>query len=145
MNELNLKKNIICSCVDCIAAWKRDNWEQPIDIHYDDYVNTCYNYGGSDLSSLIDELVSGSSDEELQDFYGEVSFACERENRGIRSAIGKRIKSFRLQLGMTQQDLAAAAGITKANVCNIEAGKYSVGLDVLNKIANALGVKVEMN
>lgn len=144
MNESELKKKIICDCVACVAAWKRDNWEHPIDIHYDDYVNTCYNYGGSELSSLLDELASGSSDEELQDFYDDVSFACERENRGIRSAIGKRIKSLRLRRGMTQQDLADAAGITKANVSNIEAGKYSVGLDILNKIANAMGVKVEL-
>ena len=113
-------------------------------MHYEDYVNTCYNYGGAELSSLLDELTSGSSDEELQEVYGDISFACERENRGIRSAIGKRIKSFRLQRSMTQQELADAAGITKANVGNIEAGRYSVGLDVLNKIANAMGVKVEL-
>lgn len=62
----------------------------------------------------------------------------------LRDQMGQTIRDIRIQRGMTQQDLADAAGITKANVCNIEAGKYSVGFDVLNRIANALGVKIEM-
>ena len=61
-----------------------------------------------------------------------------------RDRIGQSIRSLRTQRDMTQQELADAAGITRANVCNIESGKYSVGLDVLNKIANAIGVKVEL-
>lgn len=61
-----------------------------------------------------------------------------------RSHLGQAIRSIRTQRGMTQQELADASGLTKANVCSIEAGKYSVGLDVLNRIANALGVSVEL-
>lgn len=45
---------------------------------------------------------------------------------------------------LTQQELATAAGITKANVCRVEEGKYSVGIDVLDKIADALGVSLEL-
>lgn len=144
MEKTTLQAAIIQECVACVAAWNKDNWDQSVDIPYDDYANQCYNYGGSKLADLFDELFSQSSDEELQDFYSDLSFACERENRGIRSAIGKRIKSIRLQRDMTQQELATAAGITKANVCRIEEGKYSVGIDVLNKIADALGVSLEL-
>lgn len=144
MEKTTLQAAIIKECVACVAAWNKDNWDQSVDIPYDDYANQCYNYGGSKLADLFDELFSQSSDEELQDFYSDLSFACERENRGIRSAIGKRIKSIRLQRDMTQQELATAAGITKANVCRIEEGKYSVGIDVLNKIADALGVSLEL-
>lgn len=144
MEKTKLQAAIIRECVACVAAWNKDNWEQSVDIPYDDYANQCYNYGGSKLADQFEELFSQSSDEELQSFYSDLSFACERENRGIRSAIGKRIKSIRLQRDMTQQGLATASGITKANVCNIEAGKYSVGLDVLNKIADALGVSLEL-
>ncbi len=61
-----------------------------------------------------------------------------------REKMGQSIRNLRQQREMTQQDLADAAGITKANVSNIEAGKYSVGLDVLNRIANSLGVEVEL-
>ena len=144
MEKTTLQAAIIKECVACVAAWNKDNWDQSVDIPYDDYTNQCYNYGGSKLADLFDELFSQSSDEELQDFYSDLSFACERENRGIRSAIGKRIKSIRLQRDMTQQELATAAGITKANVCRIEEGKYSVGIDVLDKIADALGVSLEL-
>lgn len=144
MEKTNLQADIIQECVACVAAWNKDNWDQSVDIPYDDYANQCYNYGGSKLADQFDELFSQSSDEELQDFYSDLSFACERENRGIRSAIGKRIKSIRLQRDMTQQELATAVGITKANVCRVEEGKYSVGIDVLDKIADALGVSLEL-
>lgn len=144
MEDKKIQDNILHECVDCVKAWKNDNWQQPVDIDYEDYLNMCYNHGGANLAGLIDELSTGADDESLQDFYERVSYACDKENYGIRHAVGQRIKTFRLRRGMTQQDLADAAGITKANVCNIEAGKYSVGLDILNKIANALGVKIEL-
>ncbi len=62
----------------------------------------------------------------------------------IRLRIGLRIRDLRMQQHLSQQDLADRAGITKSNVCNIEQGKYSVGLDVLNKIAVALGVEITL-
>ena len=58
--------------------------------------------------------------------------------------IGKDIRAIRLQRGMSQTELAAEAGITIANMSRIEAGKLSVGLDILNKIASALGVTLKM-
>ena len=142
MNEL--QKRIQDECITCVEAWKVDNCHDPIDIDYDDYVNYCYNYGGSNVRDLIDELLSDSSDEEQQDFYEAVSFSCECHNRGIRSAMGKRIKTLRLRSDLTQQQLAEMAKLTKANVCNIEAGKYSVGLDVLYRIAEALNVTIKL-
>lgn len=62
----------------------------------------------------------------------------------VRSRIGSRIRDLRTEQGMTIQQLADKAGITRANLSNIEAGKYSVGLDILNKIATALGVDVTL-
>ena len=58
--------------------------------------------------------------------------------------MGKDIRAIRLQRGMSQTELAAAAGITIANMSRIEAGKLSVGLDILKKIASALGVTLKM-
>lgn len=142
MNEL--QSAIYNKCIDCVSEWKKENWHEPIDIDYDDYVNHCYNYGGSELASLIDELLDGSSDEEQQEFYNKVSYACEIANNGIRSAVGKCIRHYRLSRDWSQQKLADKAGITKANLCNIEAGKYSVGIDILNKITNALNIQIEL-
>lgn len=62
-----------------------------------------------------------------------------------RRSLGERIKRLRTEQGFTQEQLAERVGITKSNICNIEAGKYSVGFDILNKIATALGTKLELN
>ena len=62
----------------------------------------------------------------------------------IRVLIGARIRDLRTAQNLTQQQLADLAGVTKANICNIERGAYSVGLDVLNKIATALHAEIQL-
>lgn len=61
-----------------------------------------------------------------------------------RERMGQSIRNLRTQRGLTQVQLAQLAGITQSNLARIETGRYSVGLDILNKIANAMGVAVEM-
>lgn len=61
-----------------------------------------------------------------------------------RERIGKRIKELREQMKMEAKDLAVLANIDPANLCRIEQGKYSVGVDILSKIAKALGAKIEL-
>ena len=60
-----------------------------------------------------------------------------------RARIGVRIREIREQRGIEARDLARLAGIDAANLSRIENGKYSVGLDILSKIAAALGKKVD--
>lgn len=60
-----------------------------------------------------------------------------------RQRIGNRIKALREEQHMDAKQLALKAGIDAANICRIEQGKYSVGLDILSKIAGALGYKVD--
>ncbi len=61
-----------------------------------------------------------------------------------RKRIGKRIKELREQMNVEAKDLAALTNIDPANLCRIEQGKYSVGFDILSKIATVLGAKVEL-
>lgn len=61
-----------------------------------------------------------------------------------RCRIGKRIKELREKRCLEAKKLAEITCIDAANLCRIEQGKYSVGLDVLSKIASALGAKVEL-
>lgn len=49
------------------------------------------------------------------------------------------VASRRRQLGLTQQELADAAGVSRKLVCDAEAGKLTMQLDGLVKICNALG------
>lgn len=61
-----------------------------------------------------------------------------------RERIGKRIAELRKAKGLTQAQLAEKTGFPRSNIGRIETGKYSVGLDVLAKIASALGASVEL-
>lgn len=60
-----------------------------------------------------------------------------------RARIGVRIREIREARGMEAKELAKLAGIDSANLSRIEKGKYSVGLDILSKIATALGKKID--
>lgn len=62
----------------------------------------------------------------------------------IRPAIGQKIRKIRIGKGLTQAQLADRACCTQANINRIEAGMFSVGVDVLNRIAIALGVKIDI-
>ena len=61
-----------------------------------------------------------------------------------RKAIGESIRKMRTAQGWEQEQLAQIAGITTANLRSIEAGKYAVNIDVLNKIAGALNAELRM-
>ncbi len=61
-----------------------------------------------------------------------------------RKAMGESISKMRTAQGWTQEQLAQIAGITTANLCRIETGKYSVRLDELNKIAEALSAELRI-
>lgn len=61
-----------------------------------------------------------------------------------RRRIGQTIQRLREERGLTKAETARMAAITRANLDNIEAGRYSVGLDILNRIASALGVSVQL-
>lgn len=61
-----------------------------------------------------------------------------------RERIGAKIRQLREDKGMEAKQLAVLANIDAANLSRIEQGKYSVGLDILTRIAHVLGVKVDL-
>lgn len=44
---------------------------------------------------------------------------------------------------MSQEELAYRSGIQRAHITRIEAGRYSVGIDLLQKIAKVFGKNVD--
>lgn len=60
-----------------------------------------------------------------------------------RERIGKRIAEIRRTKGLSQAKLSELTGIAPGNIARIETGKYSTGIDILSKIANALGYKLD--
>lgn len=65
------------------------------------------------------------------------------DRHGERTRIGARIRQIREERRIEARDLAKLAGIDAANLSRIENGKYSVGLDILSKIAAVLGKKLD--
>lgn len=66
----------------------------------------------------------------------------ERNNEE-RQRIGQRIAELRKAKGLTQEKLADRAGLQRTHVSRIEAGKYSVTLDVLQAIAEVMDCQVD--
>jgi methanogenic corrinoid protein MtbC1/DNA-binding XRE family transcriptional regulator len=56
---------------------------------------------------------------------------------------GGQVRQLRSQTGWTQQRLADLTGLTRAYIVSVEGGKQNVSLDVVVRVANALGVTPE--
>ena len=53
------------------------------------------------------------------------------------------LKSIRTRLGMSQQDLANLAGVTRQTISGVESGQYAPSVAITLRIAKALGCRVE--
>ena len=58
----------------------------------------------------------------------------------IRFQLAENIRAIRKQIGMTQEQLAASAGLHVTYVNEIEGGKRNVAIDNIGRIAEALKV-----
>jgi len=61
-----------------------------------------------------------------------------------RERIGQRIEEIRTKKAMTQEQLADLCGLKQHHISRIESGKYSTGIDILGKIADALGCRIDL-
>lgn len=60
------------------------------------------------------------------------------------NGLGKTIKALRKMRGMTQAQLATAAGLERTSITNIETGKQTLSVQTINAIAAALGYQVKV-
>lgn len=61
-----------------------------------------------------------------------------------REEIGQRIAQLRKERGLTQDQLSQMTGLDRANIAKIEKGKYNTGIDIIGKICDALGCRIEL-
>lgn len=54
-----------------------------------------------------------------------------------------RIKEFRKENKVTQDDLARAVGVTRQTIISLENGKYNASLQLAHKLAKYFGVTIE--
>lgn len=70
------------------------------------------------------------------------SSAKETVNAAERQRIGSLIADMRFAQGMSRLDLAEAANLRENTIHRIEAGRFAVTIDILSRIADALGVQI---
>jgi methanogenic corrinoid protein MtbC1/DNA-binding XRE family transcriptional regulator len=58
-------------------------------------------------------------------------------------ALGRRVRELRLRKAWTQEQLADAARVTRVCIVAVEGGKQNVSMDIVIRLANALGVLPE--
>ena len=61
-----------------------------------------------------------------------------------RYRIGMKITAIRKAAGMTQLQLADKCGMAQPNIARIENGTYATSIDVLSRIAEAFGKRIEL-
>jgi len=62
----------------------------------------------------------------------------------MREEIGRKIAAIRKKKGLSMRQLAELTGLNYSNIGKIELGKYSVGIDILGKICDALDCDIEI-
>ena len=73
-----------------------------------------------------------------------VHVAVDLDKGEERKRIGARIKELRKKNNVDAKTLASRVGIDASNLSRIEQGHYSVGFDILSKIANFLGARIDL-
>ena len=68
----------------------------------------------------------------------------EGQKQQTRERIGRRIVTMRKMAGMSQEQLAERAGLQRPHISRIEKGKYAVTLEVVQAIAEAFGMTVDI-
>lgn len=63
------------------------------------------------------------------------------KDRQFSQRFGERLRVLRVARGMSQEDLAAAAGLHRTHISLIERNKRSARLETVERLAMALGVQ----
>ena len=63
-----------------------------------------------------------------------------KATRFSRATFGRAVRREREKLGLSQEDFAEKARVHRTYISSIELGKVSVGIEVANELAAALGM-----
>lgn len=96
---------------------------------------------GQDGTTAVVELESGVS---ISLQAASVSPSASVEAEGTMDVdgakLGARLRSLRVQAGLTQAELARRTGIHRPNIARVEAGRHTPSLETLARLAQAIGV-----
>jgi DNA-binding XRE family transcriptional regulator len=96
---------------------------------------------------MKDEMRTISHDEVLDRFVGEkgTDERTEFENELKAEVLAYQFKELRKKKHLTQSQLAEKLGMEKGQISKIENGKFNLTLATINKIATALGAKINFD
>lgn len=120
-----------------------DNMNYQIEQRFNSFYSKC-------VASLFDKYYDGSE----RTIWGPILAGMFRSNISPfmwvmmdkdkeRARIGNRIIELRKEQKMDAKELAQKVGIDPGNLSRIEKGHFSVGIDILNKIASVLNMKLD--
>ncbi len=66
-----------------------------------------------------------------------------KRNQETREKLGRKIQKMRKDLGVSQEEFAFKLGVSRTHIGHIEQGRKSPSLELLDKIARSLKVRVK--
>ena len=114
-------------------------WEQQVNVPFTDFLVSLFDkyYQGDET------IIMGEITRQLMNNNFEPIFSFQRDPIQNRILIGDRIRELREQKNMDIMTLAFKANIQPNTLKRIEAGKFSVDLDILAQIAQGMGMKID--
>ncbi|MCY8065417.1 helix-turn-helix transcriptional regulator [Bacillus haynesii] len=61
-------------------------------------------------------------------------------NNNLRILFGRMVRHKRMNLGISQEELAFSSGLHRTYISDVERGTRNVSIDSIEKIANALSI-----
>ena len=71
--------------------------------------------------------------------------AIPQQYADARSDLASQLRAARLAKHLTQQAVADMAGTKRSNISRMESGKYNPSLDFLVKVADSMGLQLNIN
>lgn len=114
-------------------------WEQQVNVPFTDFLASLFDkyYQGDET------IIMGEITRQLMNNNFEPIFSFQRDPIQNRVLIGDRIRELREQKNMDIMTLAFKANIQPNTLKRIEAGKFSVDLDILAQIVQGMGMKID--
>lgn len=72
-------------------------------------------------------------------------YLLEQEQVKLKSELMKEMVRIRKSKNMTQQMIAERTGIARPNIARMENGTYNPTVDMLVRIADGMGMRIEIN
>lgn len=76
--------------------------------------------------------------------FGEQKIIIEVEQKNVRQSVIEQYVNSRKIQGITQAELAKRAGIPRSNITRFESGNYNPSLEMMVRIAEALGMTLQV-